>query len=103
MGHGHVQLGRHVAAACPSQVVKSVVTLDGKHVLTLSEDGTARVWLLSDGLLVRTLAGHTDRLLSACLTPDGGHVITTSADGTARVCPLSTVTWPSHGRYMAVT
>ena len=45
-------------------VTSACVTPDGQHVVTASDDGTARVWLLSDGSPVRTLEGHTDGVTS---------------------------------------
>ena len=64
------------------------VTPDGLHVVTGSEDKTARVWLLADGAHVRTLEGHTESVLSVCVTADGQRVVTGSYDKTARVCLL---------------
>ena len=72
-----------------SKEVKSVcVTSDSLHVVTGSGDKTARVWLLADGSLVRTLEGHSGSVLSGCVTADGQRVVTGSADKTARVCLL---------------
>ena len=65
------------------------VTPDGKHVVTGSEDSTARIWLLSDGSHVRTLQGHTGNVRSVCVTADGKHVVTGSDDKTARIWLLS--------------
>ena len=61
------------------------VTPDGLHVVTGSDDQTARVWLLADGSQVRTLKGHTKDVTSVCVTPDGLHVVTGSYDKTARM------------------
>ena len=60
------------------------VTPDGLHVVTGSMDSTARVWLLADGSLVRTLKGHMSGVTSVCVTPDGQRVVTGSEDKTAR-------------------
>ena len=69
--------------------VRSVcVTPDGKHVVTASADTTARIWLLSDGSLVRTLQvgrDSSDWVTSVCVTPDCEHVVTGSMDRTARI------------------
>ena len=67
-----------------SPVNSACMSPDGKHVVTASADCTARVWLLADGSLVRTLKGHTDSVRSACVSPDGMHVVTASGDYTAR-------------------
>ena len=66
------------------------MTPDGQHVVTASYDKTARVWLLSDGSLVRTLEGHTDSCESVCVTPDGQYVVTASDDEDARACGCRT-------------
>ena len=68
-----------------SAVMSACVSPDGRHVVTASRDKTARVWLLSDGSLVRTLEGHTSAVTSACVSPDGRHVVTASDDSTARL------------------
>ena len=40
-------------------VMSAAVSADGVHVVTASNDTTARVWRLADGELVRELKGHT--------------------------------------------
>ena len=57
-------------------------------MVTGSGDETARVWLLADGSLVRTLEGHSGVVRSVCFTADGERVVTGSNDKTARVCLL---------------
>ena len=70
--------------------VRSVcVTVDGKHLITGSEDKTARVWSLEDGALIRIFTGHTNNVTSVCVTPDGNHLITGSLDKTARLWSLA--------------
>ena len=64
------------------------VTADEQHVVTGSDDKTARVWRLADGALVRTLEGHTDNVKSVFVTADMQHVVTGSNDDTARVWRL---------------
>jgi hypothetical protein len=62
---------------------------DGTHVVTASDDGTARVWDLRvkrPSFVV--LEGHKDRVNSASFIADGTHVVTVSDDGTARVWDL---------------
>ena len=65
------------------------VSPDSVHVLTASDDKTARVWTLADGKLVRTLEGHTGMVRSVCVSPDKVHVLTASDDRTARVWTLA--------------
>lgn len=66
------------------QVRSATFSPDGKHVLTASEDGTARVWA-ADGTGEPVLLRHQDSLWSAAFSPDGKHILTASGDGTARV------------------
>ena len=71
--------GRH------TKDLKSVcVTLDGKHLITGSDDNTARLWSLEDGTMVREFKGHKGAVSSVCMTVDGKHLITGSWDKTAR-------------------
>lgn len=58
---------------------------DGAHVVTASEDGTARIWDAADGRLERVLRGHGEGLKRARYSADGKLVVTAGADGTARV------------------
>jgi hypothetical protein len=62
---------------------------DDAHVVTASDDKTARVWdLRGERPSFVALEGHRDRVLSASLSVDGTHVVTASADRTARVWDL---------------
>ena len=54
-----------------------------QHVLTASEDGTARLWSLDGREL--GLVAHSSPVLRADFSPDGGTLLTASADGTARL------------------
>ena len=58
---------------------------DGKHVLTASADGTARVWDASTGRSVEVLRGHTRALAAAEYSLDGRDIVTLSEDDTVRV------------------
>jgi len=58
---------------------------DGQHVVTGSDDGTARVWRADGTGSPVVLEGHTNRVNAAAFSPDGQHVVTGSWDDTARV------------------
>lgn len=82
--------GMHVGTIAPPNggaVEFTSVTFshDGKQLLASLGDGTARIWELSSGKLLRTLTGHQGKVNAACFTDDGKRVVTGGADGTARV------------------
>jgi hypothetical protein len=63
---------------------------DGKRVVTVSDDNTARIWDAERGSEIASLKGHTGTVLSAAFSPDGKRVVTASIDRTARIWD---VTW----------
>ena len=64
--------------------LKSVVrSPDGRHLLTASGDGTARLWDIRTAREIRRFLGHQGRLESAGFSPDGLWVLTSG--GTARL------------------
>jgi WD40 repeat protein len=61
---------------------------DGRHIVTASSDGTARVWDVTDPAepqVVGVLSGHSGGMWSAAFSPDGRHIVTANSDGTARL------------------
>jgi len=58
---------------------------DGARVLSVSEDGTARLWSTESGRQIHVLSGHEGGLLLGSFSPDGRRVLTLSQDRTARV------------------
>ena len=63
---------------------------DGRHIVTASEDKTARVWDAENGDQRATLRGHTEGVRVASFSPDGRQVITASTDKTARLWDAET-------------
>ncbi|MCL9794591.1 pentapeptide repeat-containing protein, partial [Frankia sp. AgKG'84/4] len=63
---------------------------DGTHILTTSNDGTARIWNATTGEHHLTLTGHTNPVTGGAWSPDGTHILTTSNDGTARIWNATT-------------
>jgi WD40 repeat protein len=61
---------------------------DGRLVVTVSEDQTARVWDAATGQELHTLTGHEGPVLLAAFSPDGKRVATAGTDGTARIWEL---------------
>ena len=65
---------------------------DGKKLVTASEDGTAKVWVLQEGPIAspeKTLT-HGSSVFSAEFSPDGQYVATASRDLRARVWDAET-------------
>jgi WD40 repeat protein/predicted Ser/Thr protein kinase len=63
------------------ELAATVTYEDGQKALY--SDGAVRVWDVASGREVRVLAGHSDRVVSACFSPDGRRILTASWDGTA--------------------
>lgn len=57
--------------------------VDGRWVLTSSDDGTAKLWDSKTGNVVKTFAAHTDRVRHAAFSKDGKLIVTSSSDKTA--------------------
>jgi WD40 repeat protein len=63
---------------------------DGAHVLTASQDGSARIWDARTGKSLAVLTGHDLGLYSAAYNAAGDRIVTASRDKTARVWDLAT-------------
>jgi WD40 repeat protein len=58
---------------------------DGTHIVSGSDDKTARVWDAVTGKQLAVLEGHTNWVSSAAFSPDGAHIVSGSYDRTIRV------------------
>jgi WD40 repeat protein len=58
---------------------------DSQHVITSSDDKTARIWDVKTGQEIAKLQGHESSVSSAQFSPDGKHIVTSSDDNTARI------------------
>lgn len=63
---------------------------DGRHIVTTSEDHTARVWDAASFALVATLEGHSDWVTDAAYTPDGRYLATASRDSSVIIWDTGT-------------
>lgn len=68
---------------------------DNKQIVTGSDDGTAKVWTVSDGSLVANLVKHDAPINDVAFSPDGKLIATASQDKTARI-------WDLNGTIIAV-
>ncbi|MBV9529830.1 MAG: TIR domain-containing protein [Bradyrhizobium sp.] len=67
-----------------AQVWSVAVSRDGHHVVTGSDDATARIWNLETKVSL-PLVGHTGPVRFATFSGDGSKVVTASNDSTARI------------------
>ena len=69
-----------------SDVVNSVAfSPDGLHIVSASNDHTARIWNTITGECEEELKGHTDYVNSAVFSPNGMFIVIASNDSTARI------------------
>ncbi|HTT84839.1 MAG TPA: TIR domain-containing protein, partial [Rhizomicrobium sp.] len=88
-----IALSRRVAVLQHAGHVMSVAySPDGKHLVTASGDGTARIWDAQTTRLRAVLRGHKGTVYDATYNPDGTRIVTASADGTARIWNAQTGT-----------
>lgn len=64
--------------------------IEGQWVLTSSDDGTAKLWDSKTGKVVKTLAGHADRVRHAAFSKNGKQIVTSSSDKTAIIWDVAT-------------
>ena len=82
-----------------SGVIRAQLDAGGRRVLTVSEDGIARIWKADGSGQPIELRGAEDAVECARLSPGGSRVVTGSADGTVRVWEIGAST----GRQPVVT
>jgi WD40 repeat protein len=58
---------------------------DGGSIVSVGEDGTARLWSAAAGEPLGILRGHASHVLHATYSPDGLQIATAGLDGTARL------------------
>ena len=69
----------------------AVLSPNGKQVLTVSNDGTARLWDLRSGRQLQVFYEPTgESMNSTWFSPDGTKIVTSSNDGTARLWSVAT-------------
>ena len=69
----------------PKPVKAIVVTPDGLHALSGSDDKTIQLWRIEDGAAVKSFTQHTSGIQAIALLPDGKRFVSSSNDTTARI------------------
>jgi WD40 repeat protein len=62
---------------------------DGQHIVSGSKDKLVKVWYVSSGKEVASLAGHTNEVNSVAFSPDGQHIVSGSDDRLVKVWSVS--------------
>lgn len=66
--------------------VNSVVfSLDGKKIISASDDMTIRIWDAQTGQELMKINGHVSAVNSIALSPDDNKIVSASSDGTIRI------------------
>ena len=69
------------------EVLRAVVTPDGKRLLTCGRDSTIRAWDLALGRSILVLRGHSHWVVDLTLSSGGNIPASASFDGTVRIWP----------------
>ncbi|MGD8776355.1 MAG: caspase family protein, partial [Syntrophobacterales bacterium] len=73
-----------------SAVTAVAVSADSRLVLSGSEDGTLKLWEVTTGREVRTLAGHSSAVTAVCFSPDDRFALSGSDKGRVMLWEVST-------------
>ncbi|KAF8816507.1 WD40 repeat-like protein [Phlegmacium glaucopus] len=66
-------------------VRSAVFSPDGMHIVSASDDTTARIWNTATGECEAELKGHSETVFSAVFSPDGMHIVSASGDNTVQI------------------
>jgi WD40 repeat protein len=75
----------YIKADMGEAVLSAAYSRDGAILASGSADELVRLWLVSDGELLRTMEGHTNDVKSVAFSPDGEMLASGSTDGTVRL------------------
>ena len=64
--------------------VWSLAVLPNGHLASGSHDKTIKIWNPTDGIVIRTLSGHTDAVIELAVLPNG-HLASGSEDKTIKI------------------
>jgi WD40 repeat protein len=86
----HVDPSNKVGAAHEGSVDGVDWSPDGRFVVTVGDDGVARLWGAQTGKLLRTFHGHSGAVLKVAFSKAGTLFVTVGDDATARVWNVAT-------------
>jgi len=85
-GHGEA----HVAGSYRTPGINSLAfTADGKILATAGLDGTVKLWDVTARKELRTLRGHSNRVLSIAISPDSKTLASASEDRSLRIWEIA--------------
>lgn len=67
------------------RILSTCFSPDNQNLLSCSEDGTAKIWDVSTGRVIKTLAEQSHDISFASYSPSGNYIITTNKDSTIRI------------------
>ncbi len=71
---------------CTSAVVSKVsFSPNGELLAAAVEDGTIKLWQVSDGKLLQSLKGHQGKVMSVSFSPDGQLLASSGEDATVKL------------------
>jgi WD40 repeat protein len=73
-----------------SAITAEAFSADGRLLLSGSEDGTLKLWEVTTGREIRTLAGHSSPITAVCFAPDGRFALSGSDSGGVMLWEVST-------------
>lgn len=61
------------------------ISPDGKYIVTVGFDSTAKIWEVGNNKILYSLQGHKGKVNSAQYSPNGEYIVTASSDSTAKI------------------
>lgn len=77
-----VSKNNYVLRGHTDRIFSSVISKDGKLIVSASRDNTVRIWMASSGKVLKVLKGHSSYVDFATFSPDSRRVVSASHDKT---------------------